>query len=161
MLPVETEMKKPNIAAATLVLLVSCATAAFASPVILYSEPHQGTFIIRDYLLSQAFIESDKACRFYSELQDEADKVARKTGKKSVKNEMGWPFAEARHWLGECLASDKAAKQQLKLVLGATAIARLENVAAFDDMVYIQIEPQDDEQYVDLFDSRSNIRQTH
>ena len=152
---------KPLLAAA---FLAVAAQKVHAEPKILYSEPHEGTYIIRDYLLSQAFIYSDKACTLYSDKQAHADEVSRNlkyATKKRELREKAAAIAEARRWLGECLASDKAAKSQLREVLGATAIARLEKAAAFEDMVFIELEPTDGEAYVDIFERSKTAQQVH
>lgn len=136
-------MKNLLLAAAALMV---CAVSAHAQDSkTLYSEPEEGTFIVRDADLAQALREGDSVCERYSKLQDAAERAAvdaaAHPAKKTLQREKLGKASAARHAMAECLEADKASKRALQAALKLKTLDRLQKAAPFEDMVYVQLLP--------------------
>lgn len=135
-------MNKLLLAVAAM-LLAASAHAKGAG--VLYSEPEEGTFIIRNADLAQTMREGDAVCERYSKLQDAAERAAvdaaAHPAKKTLQREKLGKASAARHAMAECLEADKASKRALQAALKLKTLDRLQKAAPFEDMVYVQLLP--------------------
>ena len=142
-------MNKLLLAAAALLV---CAVSAHAgTSKTLYSEPEEGTFIVRDAELAQALRDGDSVCERYSRLQDAADQAASNAAahpaKKTLQREKMGKASAARHAMAECLEADKASKRALQTALKLKTLDRLQKAAPFEDMVFVQLLPASADHY--------------
>jgi hypothetical protein len=131
-----------------LAALLCCATAHATNAGVLYSEPDDGLFILRNPALAQTLHESDRACESYAKSQEKAESAAAEAAahpaKKTLQRQKAGMASAANHLMGQCLEADKAAKRALVKVLGPNTLDRLQKAAAFEDMVYVQLLPDAD-----------------
>lgn len=135
-------MNKLLLAAAA---LLCSATLHAKEAGVLYSEPEDGLFIVRNAELAGALRDGDRVCEEYSRRQDEADRAAAaaasQPAKRTLQREKAGKAAVAVRSMGACLEADRAAKKKLAATLGAKTIERLQKAAPFEDMVYVQLIP--------------------
>jgi hypothetical protein len=135
------------------VLAMTLTSGAFAAekPFILYSEAEEGLFIMRDADLADAIRESDRLCAEYEKAQDEADRVARLAAsqptKRTLQREKAGKTDIAHKAMGACLDSDERAKKRISALFGKKALDRLQKLAPFEDMIYVQLLPSSAEHF--------------
>jgi hypothetical protein len=114
---------------------------------VLYAEPEDGLFIVRDASLAGALRDSDRVCEDYSRRQEEADRAAAaaaaQPARQTLQREKAGKAAAAIKSMSACLDADKSAKRKLAAALGAKTAERLQKAAAFEDMVLVQLIPAD------------------
>lgn len=123
--------------------LLACAAPAAAQKArVLHADPEDGVTILRDAALAEAFKRSDRACGLYDERQGRADRLAASARSAREKREAAALEAAARRLMAECLHADKLAQARLAKAVGRAAAERLQKAAAFEDIVYLVVEPE-------------------
>lgn len=148
-----------TLLAAALLLLAAHAHAApkpgAAAPKtrVLHADEDDGVTILRDAELAAAFKDGERLCSRYDERQESADRLAAKAKNLREKREAASVQAAAQRLMAECLHADKMAQARLAQILGRSAAQRLQKAAAFEDMVYVVIEPAPAAKiYADIFE---------
>lgn len=138
---------------AVLAVLAGSAATARAQSHILYTDSGEGVYILRDPGLARALKQNDLLCGLYEKKQDEAERLASAGGpkKKSRLREEASVQAAAHRLMGECLNADLVVRKRLERLFGAKAIDRLVKVSAFEDMAYVQLQPNNAQGYAELF----------
>ena len=125
-----------------------CGASARAAEGVLYSEPDDGLFILRNPELAETMRATDRVCEAYAKRQEEAERAADLAAahpeKKTLQRQKAGMASAAMHLAGQCLEADKAAKRGLAAALGPKSLDRLQKAAAFEDMVYVQLLPKDE-----------------
>lgn len=138
---------------AGLAVLTGLAASARAQSRILYTDSSEGVYILRDPGLARALKHNDLLCGLYEKKQDEAERLASAGGakKKSRLREEASVQAEAHRLMGECLNADLVVRKRLERLFGSKATDRLVKVSAFEDMAYVQLQPDTARGYAELF----------
>ena len=128
-----------------LALLSLSGTAFAGAPGVLYAEPEEGLFVVRNPQLAEALKASDRVCAQYAASQEDADLAAKDAAaapaKRTLQRVKANKLEAARKLMAECLESDRVAKKTVSEVLGPKALKRLQKAAPFEDMVLVQLMP--------------------